>query len=110
MAIVRSVTPLVEPLSLDEAFLDVTGAFRLHGDGPTIAAAVRRRVLDEEGLTCSVGVHPNKLPATLATEPAKPSARTEERCLGKEAVRKVIVWGCLATYKQTTYKNNPRKT
>ena len=72
MAILESVTPLVEQLSIDEAFLDVRGARRLLGTGAEIAALVRRRVRDEVGLVVSVGVATTKFLAKLASDLSKP--------------------------------------
>jgi DNA polymerase-4 len=65
-------TPLVEGLSLDEAFLDVTASLRLMGDGIAIATEVRRRIREATGLTASVGIGPNKLLAKIASDLNKP--------------------------------------
>ncbi|MET0985698.1 MAG: DNA polymerase IV [Steroidobacteraceae bacterium] len=71
-AIFRTYTPLVEGLSLDEAFLDVTASRTVLGDGPAIAQSIKQRIANETQLTASVGVAPNKLVAKIASDLRKP--------------------------------------
>ena len=72
MDIFREYTPLVEPLSIDEAFLDVTGARRLYGEPAGIAERIRTDIRERTGLTCSVGVASSKFIAKIASDMCKP--------------------------------------
>lgn len=75
-AIFASYTPLVEGLSLDEAFLDVTASLALHGEAAAIARSIKDRVRASTQLTASVGVAPNKLVAKIASDLDKPDGLT----------------------------------
>ena len=72
MATFDTITPVVEPLSLDEAFLDVSGSVRRLGRPAVIGQLIRDTIHDEQGITCSVGVAPTKFVAKLASGLAKP--------------------------------------
>jgi DNA polymerase-4 len=78
-AIYREYTPLIQTLSLDEAYLDVTGHFEPYGSATAIAREIRRRVWEEQRLTVSVGVGPNKLIAKIASDYDKPDGFTVVR-------------------------------
>jgi len=77
MEILRRFTDLVEPISIDEAFLDVTGSRRLWGDGKSIALAVKKAVCGEQELSCSIGLAPNKFLAKVASDLEKPDGLVE---------------------------------
>lgn len=79
MAILADYSPLVEPLSLDEAFLDVTGTGRLFGPPRLLAQTIKRRIREEVGLTASAGIAPNKFLAKLASDLEKPDGLVEVR-------------------------------
>lgn len=74
--ILRDYTPLVEVFSIDEAFLDVTGSLGLFGSAERISYLIKSRIRHNLGLTCSIGIAPNKLLAKLASEMKKPDGLT----------------------------------
>ena len=75
--IFQEYTPLIEPLSLDESFLDVTGCESLFGPAPEIARAIKRKILIRTGLTASAGIAPNKFLAKIASDWRKPDGLME---------------------------------
>jgi nucleotidyltransferase/DNA polymerase involved in DNA repair len=97
MEVLRGFTDLVEPLSIDEAFLDVTGSRRVFGDGAQAAAALKRALFERTGLTASVGVAPSKLVAKIASDLRKPDGLVvvapgeEEAFLAPLPIRRL--WG-----------------
>ncbi len=76
MEMVRDYTPLVEVFSIDEAFLDVTHSLSLFGSPERIAFLIKARILQNFGITCSIGIAPNKLLAKLASDMKKPDGLT----------------------------------
>ncbi len=76
LRIMKDFTPLVEPFSIDEAFMDITGCHRLLGNPASAARLLKDRILREVGVLCSVGIGPNKLLAKMAAEMQKPDGLT----------------------------------
>src|SRR5262245_5842485 len=97
MRILHAYTPLVEPLSLDEAFLDVTGSASLFGAGVEVARAIKGRIRAETGLTASAGVAPNKFLAKIASDLRKPDGLVEVQHGGEAAFLRDLpiarLWG-----------------
>ena len=77
MAILKDFTDLVEPISIDEAFLDVTGSVRLYGSGREIAMEIKKRIRAQERLNASIGIAPNKFLAKIASDLEKPDGLVE---------------------------------
>src|SRR6267378_4398658 len=97
MAILGDFSPLVEPVSVDEAFVDLTGTASLFGPAPDAVREIKRRILDETGLTASAGLAANKFVAKVASELKKPdglvvvAAGDEARFLGLLPIERL--WG-----------------
>jgi DNA polymerase-4 len=76
MALLKDFSPLVEPVSIDEAYMDITGCQRLFGEPQEIAREIKRKIKETVNLTCSVGVAPNKFLAKIASDMEKPDGLT----------------------------------
>jgi DNA polymerase-4 len=96
-AIFQKFTPQVEPISLDEAFLDVTGSLRLFGPAPKIGRQIKKQIAEQLGLVASVGIAPNKFLAKLASDLDKPDGfvviteQNKQQVLDQLAVSRI--WG-----------------
>src|SRR6201996_9063732 len=86
-SVFHEITPLVQGLSLDEAFLDVTGSTALFGDAVAIAQRIKNRIVATTGLSASVGVAPNKLIAKIASDLDKPDGLT---VVAPERIREIL--------------------
>ncbi len=76
MSLLRDFSPLVEPVSIDEAYMDITGCQRLFGEPQELAWEIKRKIKESVNLTCSVGVAPNKFMAKIASDMEKPDGLT----------------------------------
>jgi DNA polymerase-4 len=76
MAVLQEFSPLVEQVSIDEAFMDLGGTERLHGPPADLALTLKKRILEAVHLTCSVGVAPNRFLAKIASDYKKPDGLT----------------------------------
>ncbi len=76
MALLEEFSPLVEPVSIDEAYMDISGCERLHGDPETIGTAIKKKIRDTVCLGCSIGIAPNKFLAKIASDINKPDGLT----------------------------------
>ena len=76
MALLKEFSPLVEPVSIDEAYMDITGCQRLFGEPQDIAREIKRRIHESVQLTCSIGVAPHKFLAKIASDLEKPDGLT----------------------------------
>ncbi len=87
MDILCDFSPLVEKISIDEAFLDITGTRTLHGNPENLAFQIKEKIRDETSLTCSIGIAPNKLLAKIASDLEKPDGLT---IVKKENIREFM--------------------
>ncbi|HPA14973.1 MAG TPA: DNA polymerase IV [Desulfobacterales bacterium] len=76
MSLLEAFSPLVEPVSIDEAYLDVTGCRRLYGDPEDLGTKIKNEIRARINLTCTVGIAPNKFLAKIASEMGKPDGLT----------------------------------